>query len=1262
MKKSLLIGVTSIITLVIGQITYLPSYAIDDCTITIATSNITVEGTNDDDVICLNADNLTFNALGGNDTVIDNGSNNTIFLGEGLDIYDGSEGGGSTVDGGPGADQITGTPGDDRLSGGDGDDNFIGGDGDDTLNGGLGNDDLEGNAGEDEIYGEAGNDYIDGAEGNDAIEGGDADDTLVGGEANDTMNGGLGNDELAGGVGDDILFGEAGEDTLRGEEGDDILAGGVDLDSIDGGVGLNYCDFTTGEILESTCRYDDQAPTLRSISWDPQTIDVTRSSVTTILNIELEDEIGLESFSLFCENPTQTSRFGIHYRIVGQIAQVWTWTLGSAGTNRFVPIQDARNVVLAEPINFPKYFTPGNYSCYQDTEDVTGNSKRTYNVSSFNVTRGDAPPGSFDDDAPVVSSLSFDRATIETGLSSANLRVRFTVADATGIESAGLGCYHPSNQTGQFRINIRLDTVGGNHSWTKWLYASRSGETYFTSSPAQNMRRVSFDQVIAVPRGTPPGTYSCYSYTRDVRGVDGYKWNIASIVVTRAGEFDDQAPVFSNISWGSWVVDVGVSSSLMNLEFTVSDQTDISIAILFCKLGNHEFSISIQKHLDNNWQLSRITRDGNDTRYIPITNPREISFEGAIRIPAGQQPGTYKCNVHTFDTIRNESYVENFSSVDIYRTPAGQASSPNSVEFLATRPTEGTLSWSPPTDLGSPGLYAYTTEISRDGTTWSAIPNGATVGTSLSIKNLIPNTRYWLRVRGENGGTVGQDTRYMNLNWGTVEFTTPQATAPDAPTNLVASSITSSGFRLAWTAPAYSGGRNISNFSVEVSTNNGSTWRSVKPTASTSLSYTVSGASPGTRYLVRVAAINAIGASENLTGEVTTVAVAPWAPRSLVVSNLAAKSLTLSWRLPSSNGGASITDYKIEFSSDNGVTWRAIPHTASSNLAFNVTGLSPVRSYRFKVSAINSRGTGPASSIVSATTTAAAPSVPRSIAASSVSSSGAFLSWVSPSNAGGASVTDYRVETSRDNGNSWQLVRKSVSTSTTLTLSGLAAETDYLARISAQNSAGLGSTAQVGFRTLSGAPSAPTNLRSTDVTGTTAVISWNLPPSNGGRAITNYQVEVSSNCSTYTTLRRTASNSLAHNVTNLNPGTKYCFRVSTITSLGTSTASRVLTITTQGDAPSAPTRLAVRAAATQVTLSWRAAAVSNGGPVRDYIVEYSRNGGASWTNVTKPASTSLSLSVTGLRRSTNYLFRVYAVNDVGSSPASVNLAVTTPAS
>jgi hypothetical protein len=71
--------------------------------------------------------------------------------------------------------------------------------------------------------------------------------------------------------------------------------------------------------------------------------------------------------------------------------------------------------------------------------------------------------------------------------------------------------------------------------------------------------------------------------------------------------------------------------------------------------------------------------------------------------------------------------------------------------------------------------------------------------------------------------------------------------------------------------------------------------------------------------------------------------------------------------------------------------------------------------------------------------------------------------------------------------------------------------------------------------------------------------------------------------------------------------------------------------------------------------------VTGGGPVRNYLVEYSTNAGETWIEVTKPVSTSRSLAIRNLTRSTAYLFRVYAVNDSGTSPASANLSVTTPA-
>jgi hypothetical protein len=205
----------------------------------------------------------------------------------------------------------------------------------------------------------------------------------------------------------------------------------------------------------------------------------------------------------------------------------------------------------------------------------------------------------------------------------------------------------------------------------------------------------------------------------------------------------------------------------------------------------------------------------------------------------------------------------------------------------------------------------------------------------------------------------------------------------------------------------------------------------------------------------------------------TKLPAQPSAPRSLAVSKLTSKSLTLSWSPPSSNGGATITKYKIEVSTDNGVSWKSHSHLASKKLLFTLSSLSPGTSYRFRVSASTSRITGSVSKIVSVRTPASIPSAPRSFVASGVSKSGASLRWESPSISGGASIVGYQVEISRDNGKSWRWVNNKLSTRTTLTLSGLSSGTSYLVRVSAQNSKGFGPITQTRFKTGTIKPSLP---------------------------------------------------------------------------------------------------------------------------------------------------------------------------------------------
>ena len=75
-------------------------------------------------------------------------------------------------------------------------------------------------------------------------------------------------------------------------------------------------------------------------------------------------------------------------------------------------------------------------------------------------------------------------------------------------------------------------------------------------------------------------------------------------------------------------------------------------------------------------------------------------------------------------------------------------------------------------------------------------------------------------------------------------------------------------------------------------------------------------------------------------------------------------SAVLAWAAPASNGGNNITDYTIEWSNDGGTTWHTVIRTASTALTATVTGLTNGKTTQFRVSAVNSSGTGPASSTV----------------------------------------------------------------------------------------------------------------------------------------------------------------------------------------------------------------------------------------------------------------------------------------------------------
>src|SRR2546426_932858 len=460
-------------------------------------------------------------------------------------------------------------------------------------------------------------------------------------------------------------------------------------------------------------------------------------------------------------------------------------------------------------------------------------------------------------------------------------------------------------------------------------------------------------------------------------------------------------------------------------------------------------------------------------------------------------------------------------------------------------------------------------------------------------------------------------------------------------------------------------------FKIERSADGGTTWSAlVSNTASPATTYSDTGLTHTTTYTYRVSAINSIGTgSPSSTASATTLAVAPSSPTGLAATAVASSQISLSWTAPADNGGSAVTGYKIERTTDGGTTWSIlVANTGSTATTYSDTGLAHTTTYTYRVSAINSVGTGSASNSASATTLAVAPSSPTGLAATAVSSSQISLSWSVPADNGGSPLTGYKVERSTDGGTTWTiLVANTGSAATAYSDTGLTHTTTYTYRVSAINSVGTSSTSSTApATTLAVAPSTPTGLTATTVSASQISLSWSAPADNGGSAISGYKVERSTDGGTTwsTIVPNSGSASTAYSDTGLAHGVTYAYKVSAVNSVGTSSPSNTASATTLAVAPSTPTGLtATTVSSSQVSLTWTAPADNGGSAVTGYNIERSTNGGSTLsTLVANTGSTATTYSDTRLTHTTTYAYRGSAINSIGlcspsSTPSATTLAV-----
>lgn len=233
-------------------------------------------------------------------------------------------------------------------------------------------------------------------------------------------------------------------------------------------------------------------------------------------------------------------------------------------------------------------------------------------------------------------------------------------------------------------------------------------------------------------------------------------------------------------------------------------------------------------------------------------------------------------------------------------------------------------------------------------------------------------------------------------------------TVPGPPTSL--SSIESNRqLSISFTAPAFNGGLEITNYEYSLATDSSpySSWVAFSPADITS-PVTIGNLDNGTKYYVKLRAVNILGGgieSDELSTNTNpfTTATKPTVT-GLTPGN---GSVYVEYSAPSSNGGRAITGYFVQHSSNGGATWSS-PIDSGNDLNHLVTGLSNGTSYIFRVYAVTAAGNGQ----ISDNSSASIPrTVPSQVGKPTPSSGDASFSitWAAPSD-GGSAITGYKVQ------------------------------------------------------------------------------------------------------------------------------------------------------------------------------------------------------------------------------------------------------------
>ena len=284
----------------------------------------------------------------------------------------------------------------------------------------------------------------------------------------------------------------------------------------------------------------------------------------------------------------------------------------------------------------------------------------------------------------------------------------------------------------------------------------------------------------------------------------------------------------------------------------------------------------------------------------------------------------------------------------------------------------------------------------------------------------------------------------------------------------------------------------------------------------------------------------------------TVTVITPAQVSGLVLSATTSTSATFGWNTLS--GAAT---YTVQYRQAGTLTWAQQSTTATNA---TITGLSPSVGYEVEVYASNAAGNGPASAILTFTTSTAPtapPAVAPTVTVTGTASNSVTLGWGAITNA-----SAYAIQYRQTGSGSWSAFGTVSGTSGTVT--GLATGTSYDFQVAAQNAAGTGPYSTTATATTAvGAPGAITGVTLGTATSSTLPITWTLPSTGGAISNVTVQYRTPSGSGGWTTATTSlAATATSYTITGLSPATAYDVQVFATNGSGNGTAGTLTNVST----------------------------------------------------------------------------------------------------